>query len=109
VPIRIQLADRLFPVQTFFNSISDFEFWEILDHLKNKAGYTIDVCHCRFPIDLDYDEEPFIGVRFSIYEDSVIISEEEFELFLNEVAIKQVGKFPDQRSKYQEYFGNDIT
>ncbi|MCR9233095.1 MAG: ribonuclease toxin immunity protein CdiI [bacterium] len=109
MPIRIQLQDQLFPVQTFFNAIGDHEFWDIIHGLKNRVSYGLDVCFCEFPESLDFDEEPFEGVRFRIYEDEVIITEAEFEKLLQKLATIQVCRFPDQVDLYQAYFVPEKT
>ena len=109
MPERLELECRLFPVQVFFNALSDRKFWEVLESLKNKVGHSINDCHCEFSSDLDYGEETFEGVRFSIYEDSVIISEEVLKLILKEIALKQIEKFPEQQSRFLEYLGDDVS
>jgi len=77
MPIRLTLSDsKMFPVQAFFNSVSDSSFVKVIDWLTKGIGYSIDVAHVNFPTDLDPWEQPFEGVRFSIYEDSVTISRE---------------------------------
>ena len=85
MPDRLSLnEDRLFPVQCFFNAVSDFNFVEVIGRLLQGVGHGADYAHCTFPSDLDPGEEVFDGVRFSIFEDSVILTDEEFRYFIRE-------------------------
>lgn len=76
MPNRIHLSDSLFPVQAFFNALSDSSFLRVIEDMTKGIGSSIDVCHCNFPGDLDPGEEPFEGVSFSIYEEEVILSKD---------------------------------
>jgi CDI immunity protein len=67
--------EREFPVQAFFNAISDDALLDIVSHLLKRQGYSSDYCHCRFPADLDPNEPTFEGVRFSHFDDSLEITE----------------------------------
>jgi hypothetical protein len=83
MPTRITLKDeRLFPVQAFFNAIADSSLVQVVDHLTKGIGYSVHDAHCRFPADIDPGEEPFDGVRFSLFEDSVVIGMSQLHHFL---------------------------
>jgi CDI immunity protein len=70
--------DPEFPVQAFFNAISDDALVDIVTHLVKWQGYSSDYCHCRFPADLDPAEPKFEGVRFSHFDDTIVITEGRF-------------------------------
>jgi CDI immunity protein len=72
--------DPLFPVQAFFNSVSDMSFLYVMMHISKGVGFSSDYCHCRFPGDFEpHDNEPtFDGVQFSLFEDTVAISYDDF-------------------------------
>lgn len=89
MPDRLQLEESMFPVQAFFNAIPDDCFDKVLASLQGHVGYSINDCHCQFPSDLDPDEESFSGVRFSIYEDEVILDDEDFQGILEKVRLAQ--------------------
>jgi hypothetical protein len=74
-----------FPVQAFFNSISDSSFVGIVSSLLKHIGYCTDNACCKFPSDLDPGEEIFEGVRFSLFEDIVIIDNGSFLEYLKVV------------------------
>ena len=78
---RISLKDeKLFPVQAFFNVISDDSFVNTLKAFSNGVGANFNDTHCEFPGDIDFDDEPFDGVRFALFDDEVILT---YQAFLN--------------------------
>lgn len=99
MPNRLSLADgRLFPVQCFFNAVTDFSFVEVVGRLLQGIGYGTDSAHCAFPSDLDPGEETFDGVRFSIFEDSVILTIEELRYFIRKACESYLVSHPDERN-----------
>jgi hypothetical protein len=66
--------DAEFPVQAFFNAISDDSLLDIVGHLVKRQGAGINDCVCLFPSDLDPQEIPFEGVRVSLFDDQVVIT-----------------------------------
>lgn len=98
VPWRLRLVDdRLFPVQAFFNAFWDDNFVEVMRGLLGGIGHSMDDAHCRFPSDLDPWEEPFEGVRFSLYEDEVIITAAELKAFVAQACVAYLAAHPEQR------------
>jgi hypothetical protein len=98
MPNRLSLNDdRLFPVQCFFNAVSDFTFVEVVGRLLQGIGHGADYAHCTFPSDLDPGEEAFDGVRFSIFEDSVILTVEELRRFIREACDSYLASHPEER------------
>jgi hypothetical protein len=98
MPNRINLKDeRLFPVQAFFNAVSDSSFVQVVDHLTKGIGYSAEDAHCRFPADLDSGEEPFDGVRFSLFEDSVVIGMPQLHHFLTIVSNRYAESHPEDK------------
>lgn len=101
---RIKIKDnRLFPVQAFFNAIGDDAFVRVVKDLQRRVGTAINDCYCEFPEELDYDEEPFDGIRFSLFEDEVIISEEELNAFLKKVCSIHLIDYPEDRKELIDF------
>lgn len=96
---RLNLTDEFFPIQTFFNALGDDSFVRAANLLLDGVGYSINDCDCSFPGDLDPDEEPFDGVRFSIFEDEVVISEASLRSYVKEACEMQLSLAPSQRSE----------
>jgi hypothetical protein len=75
MPQRLEITNPdLFPIQAFFNSVSDASFMKVVDCLTSRIGYSINETNCTFPGDLDPGEESFEGVCLSLFEESVVIS-----------------------------------
>jgi CDI immunity protein len=74
--------DPLFPVQAFFNSVSDDSFLRALACITQSTGFSTDYCHCRFPTDLDPEELRFEGVQFSLFQDVIVIPHHDFVTYL---------------------------
>lgn len=70
-----------FPVQAHFNAISDRNFLSVLSHNVRRTGASIEYCTCCFPSDLNPGDAPFEGLRFSLFDDEVVITEAEFLQF----------------------------
>lgn len=106
MPTRITLSDpKLFPIQAFFNAVSDSSFVQVVDHLTKGIGYSINVADCSFPGDLDPGEESFDGVCFSIYEDEVVISNDQLRHYLQVVCDDYTSKHPEDERVLKEYLG----
>ncbi len=102
---RLELKEKdMFPIQCFFNAISDDSFIYILRNLINGIGASINDCHCQFPEDLDPDEDTFEGVRFSIYEDERILSISELGKIINTVCEEQIKRCPQQKNEIKKIF-----
>ena len=99
MPERLRIDDDpLLPVQAFFNAIGDESFVRVIDALTSGVGYAINDCDCSFPSDLDPGEKVFQGVRFSLFEQSIVISPQDLARY-----IKIVSKgFVEQRPTEQE-------
>jgi len=99
---RIELDECLFPVQAFFNALSDDEFIRVIGLLSNRVGYHPDYCHCYFPEDLDPGEELFEGVCFSIFEDKIVISLEELNDVIRLACAEYVSRNPVDEGRVKE-------
>jgi len=97
MPDRITLDGPLFPVQAFFNAVSDSSFVRVIRDLKRGVGASVEDCHCEFPDDIGPDELPFDGVRFVLYEDEVILTLQELAEILKAVCEVQEKRLPEQR------------
>jgi len=88
--------DKLFTVQAFLNVIPDSDFVKTLRNLTNGIGATFnDIC-CLFPEDLDPWDEPFEGICFSVLNEEIVISKEEFSKYLRNAAMTYAHKYPDK-------------
>lgn len=98
MPWRLRLADdRLFPVQAFFNALWDDNFIEVMRRLLCGIGGSMNDAYCRFSSDLDPWEEPFEGVRFSLYEDEVIITAAELKSYIEQACVAYLSTYPEQQ------------
>jgi len=96
MPTRLLLSNpALLPVQAFFNSIGDDSFVRVIDCLTSGIGYSIDEADCTFPGDLDPDEAPFEGVRFSLFQDSIAISLDQLHDYLEVVCSHHITLHPE--------------
>lgn len=96
MPNRLTLEKPLFPIQTFFNAVSDDSFIRVLKSMADGVGYSINDCDCSFPEDLDPDEVPFVGVRFEIFDDQIIITRAELDDYLREVGKEHISRHPHE-------------
>ncbi|NNC15319.1 hypothetical protein D7Y27_20330 [Corallococcus sp. AB004] len=94
--------DRLFPVQAFFNAINASEFVDTYRNLLNGIGYGFEgILSCEFPGSLDPWEERFDGVRFSIYEEEVIVDYSVFVRFALTWAQAHVKAWPEDKAELE--------
>lgn len=100
VPKRLCMVgdkDLMFPAQAFFNTISDNRFVFISNLLQGiDAGF--DAAYYQFPSDLAPSDEPFEGVKFSLYEDGVVVDHQTFMQYLK-LACKEYKEHPEHRHK----------
>lgn len=101
MPDRLNLNDNFFPIQTFFNAIGHESFGRCVNSLLDGVGYSINDCDCSFPSDLDPDEDPFDGVRFSVFEDEVVISEASLREYIKLACQAQLSLVPDQKNEVE--------
>lgn len=94
--LRFKFPAKWFPVQAFFNAVSEDEFPRMVMDLTNHIGWHVDVCHCEFPEGLEPDEEPFEGVKFSIYQDEIVLSYDDFIAAVRQACNEQKRRRPDQ-------------
>ncbi|QPM76431.1 MULTISPECIES: ribonuclease toxin immunity protein CdiI [Myxococcus] len=95
----------MFPVQAFFNSISERGFVEKIRQLVARVGAGIDGAQCEFPGGLEPWEQEFEGVRFSLYEDVVVVEEPVFQMFLLEACRMYVKDHPEDRARLAQILG----
>ena len=81
-PDRLRLPDSLFPVQAFFNALSNEDFVRIVSSLSTGVGAVVNEVSCLFPGDLDPTDEPFSGVEFSCGPDEIRLSRPEAAKYL---------------------------
>ncbi|NNC02015.1 hypothetical protein HJC10_04000 [Corallococcus exiguus] len=94
-------TDRLFPVQAFFNGISGDEFIGVMRNLVAGIGCFLDVASCEFPGSLDPGEERFDGVRFSLFEEEVVVDYDVFVRFAVAASVSHVRARPGDRAELE--------
>lgn len=92
-----------FPVMAFFNSVPDSNFMRVLEQMSIGIGTGINEADCSFSGDVEEDEEKFDGVRFSVYEEEVILNYEIFYYYLNLACRNYVDVFPNERNELEQY------
>ncbi|MFO0883541.1 MAG: ribonuclease toxin immunity protein CdiI [Pirellulales bacterium] len=98
MPERLRIDDdQLLPVQAFFNAIGDESFVRVIDALISGVGYAINDCDCSFPSDLDPGEEVFHGVRFSLFEQSIVISPQELARYIKTASERFIEQHPAEQ------------
>ena len=103
---RLKLDDpSLFPVQAFFNAIGDASFVQVIDHLTSRVGYSINDADCTFPADLDPGDEPFDGVRFSLFEEDKVISIEQLNDYVRRVCDAHRAHHPEDEERIEQLLG----
>lgn len=94
----IVLNENLFPVQAFFNAMPARSLVRTLTAFCSGVGAGFSDATCEFPGELDEGEARFEGVRFEIFDESVIISNAEFFEIVLKVCASYVEQFPDERN-----------
>ena len=103
---RISLDDsELLPVQAFFNAVSDGSFERVVDCLTKGVGYSINDADCTFPGDLDPGDEPFDGVRFTLFEEQVVISALQLRRYIEFVCADYVNRHPEAEAALTQFLG----
>ena len=90
--------DPRFPMQAFFNVISDSDFVCIIADLLQGIGAGVNDVYCQFPADVDPDVEPFEGVRFQLYEDVFVADLDTFRQFLLITCEAYLREHPEDRA-----------
>lgn len=109
MPSRLTISDpQMFPVQAFFNAVGDAAFVRMVDHLTRGIGYGSNEADCSFPTDLDPDEEMFAGVRFTLFEDRIVLTKEQLRAILKQAIAAYVASHPSDRLLLDEYLDRDI-
>lgn len=91
----------MFPVQAFFNAINDDRFVFTISNLLQGVGAGFDVAYCEFPYALDENDEPFEGVRFSLYEDEIIVDYQTFMQYLKLACKQYIKEHPEDSNKLE--------
>lgn len=75
-----------FPVQAFLNAIPDADFIRTLESISRGVGATFNDADCSFPGDLDPSDDIFEGVCFGLLNEEIVISNQEFAIYLKQAA-----------------------
>ena len=98
----IILNEHLFPVQAFFNAMPARSLIRTLGAFCSGVGAGFNDATCEFPDELDEGETQFEGVRFEIFNESVILSNSEFFDIVSKVCSSYVEKYPDERDTVRD-------
>ena len=82
---RIQLEDKLFPVQAFFNIIPDRRFVDTLKAFSKGIGAGFNDVECAFPGEQEFGEEVINGIEFALHHHEVVITYNQFFSILKDV------------------------
>lgn len=110
MPKRLEIvgdSDPLFPVQAFFNAVSDDSFVRTVSNLVVGIGAGADDAFCEFPGDLDPGDDPFEGVRFALYEDEVAVDERTFRRFLRLACDAYISAHPEDVEKIEDLLATE--
>lgn len=106
---RLQLKPKYFPVQAFFNAISDSYFVQAIHYLSEGVGIGYEVTHCNFSNDREPDEPPFEGAHFHVFEDEVFVTWSELRDFVKLACDSYVKNHPGDRLTLDSLLGRFPT
>ena len=110
MPTRININDSMyFPVQALLNAVSDSSFVDFVDCLTRGIGFSSNDADCTFPGDLDPDEIPFEGVRFSLFEDEVVVSLDQLREYLTIACNSYIATHPESECNLNNYLSRGRT
>lgn len=110
MPWRMRLGDpTLFPVQAFFNAVGNGSFVQMVDCLTRGIGFTSDEAQCMFPCDLEPGDAPFEGVRFSIFEDEVVLPVASMRTYLRDACESYLESHPSERPRLEPLLARKPT
>ena len=75
--------------KAFFNSLYDIDFLWRMKRVASQKHVADEFHGCSFPDDIDWDEEPFQGVKFRFRDEEIIIDLEQFK----ELALQALDAF----------------
>jgi hypothetical protein len=93
----------------FFNCVSDDSFVHVVDLLTSGVGCRINDAACTFPDDLDPGEISFVGVKFSLFEDSVVLSVVELKEFLTVLCRDHIANFPGDKEILSQFLSRPFA
>ncbi|WP_310485349.1 ribonuclease toxin immunity protein CdiI [Chamaesiphon sp. VAR_48_metabat_403] len=89
-------SDPFWVVKEFLNTLSGHYFYWGLNHVTNGQGCGTEHAGCVFPTDgKDEDEEIHDGVYCYYFDDSVVISEEDFRSILKVACERYIFIYPN--------------
>ncbi|OWA35221.1 hypothetical protein B9G55_11185 [Saccharibacillus sp. O16] len=90
------------PVMTFFNTIQCRDFVSIVEQMALGIGIGINVVACCFPGDVE-EEERFCGVMFSLHDNEVILSYQNFFYYLSLACENYLNNCSDDKNVLSKY------
>lgn len=95
-------ADWPFPARAFFNAIHDAAFVDTIRALRDGIGASFNDVHCERPGDIQPGDEAFEGARFALFEEEVVVSEDELVRLVRLASEAQKRALPDQAAAIDE-------
>lgn len=98
----IVLSGDLFPVQAFFNAMSDRNLISTLEGFSNRIGAGFNDVVCAFPEEVDDSDEPFTGVKFYIFNEEFVLLNPEFIRLLEQIGLMYLARHPEHQSRIEQ-------
>lgn len=95
----IVLEDHLFPVQAFFNAMSDRDLISTLDGFSKGIGAGFNDAVCEFSNEIEAWEKPYIGTKFYIFDEELIISKATLIAILRKICQLYLVRHPEDEAR----------
>jgi hypothetical protein len=93
----------IYELREFFNAVTDSYFVQMVEDFAKGYGVGIDCYYlCSFPDDLDFDEEPFDGVKVFAVDSEVVVDYETFYQYLKMACETYISRHPEDKNKINE-------
>jgi hypothetical protein len=94
--------DDLVVVKNFFSEFTG-NLPDCISRVLNGVGYGNEYAMCTFPDDIEPDEVPFTGVRFTMFENDVkVIDEQTFRAVVVEACRRYLRTNPSKRGEIMD-------
>jgi hypothetical protein len=96
-------SDELWVVKNFFSEHDGVLFPSCIAHILSGIGYGNEYAMCTFPDSIEPDEEPFNGIRFTMYGGHTkVIDEDAFKKITIEACRRYILKNSSRRNQITE-------
>ena len=93
--------DAMAIAKHFFNSLSHSDFADTIERILNHKHVADEYHGCSFPHDVDYDEEPFEGVKFRRVDDELIVDENTFRSLVRDACTAYLKVYPNHSERIE--------